>query len=100
MKRRSSFRAWNGKFLARQIQYDAPVSVKVIGQLTDETVPGLKRHLRNALSAALSRMGLSVLFDIETLLTLPVTGSMVIATTPSPLIFCRLASQGYSGRGA
>ena len=35
--------------------------VKVMGMLTLETVPGLNRHCRNALVAALSRMGLPVL---------------------------------------
>ena len=73
-------------------QYDAPVSVNVIGHRTDETVPGLKRHLRKAVIAALSRKGLPVLFAMEALLTLPLTGSIVISTIPSPVIFCRLAS--------
>ena len=39
--------------------------VKVMGMLTLETVPGLNRHCRNALVAALSRMGLPVLDETE-----------------------------------
>jgi len=66
--------------------------VKVIGHRTVETVPGLKRHRRKALSAALSRKGLPVLFAIETALTFPVAEFTVIATIPSTMIFCRLAS--------
>ena len=45
--------------------------VKVMGMLTLETVPGLNRHCRNALVAALSRIGLPVLDETLQLLTLP-----------------------------
>ncbi len=75
--------------------------VNVIGILTLETVPGLNRHCRNALVAALSKMGLpgalrngsagdiaAGWIDVERWITpLPVT--------------CRdRASYGYCGRGA
>ena len=73
--------------------------VKVMGDFTFVTVPGLKCHLRKAATAALSRMRFPVLRSITALVTLP-AGSIVIATTPVPVTFCRLASYGYSGRGA
>jgi hypothetical protein len=66
--------------------------VKVTGHVTNATVPGLKRHRLNPAMAALSRNALPVVFDIETLVTLPMTGSTVMTTIPSPVIFCRLAS--------
>jgi hypothetical protein len=68
------------------------VSVKVTGHVTDETVPGRKRHRLNPVVAALSRNGLPVVLDMATLITFPVTGSTIMTTTPSPVIFCRLAS--------
>ena len=68
------------------------MSVKVTGHVTDETVPGLNRHRLNPVRAALSRNGLPVVLDMETLMTFPLTGSTVMTTTPSPVIFCRLAS--------
>src|SRR6476659_7436156 len=74
--------------------------VNVIGVRTRETVPGLKRHLRNALVAALSRIGLPVLCAISALVTAPLPVSTVITQTPLPVIFERRASYGYSGRGA
>ena len=74
--------------------------VKVIGVRTLETVPGLKRHRRNALVAALSKIGLPVLCAISAPVTLPLPGSTVITQTPLPVILERRASYGYSGRGA
>lgn len=74
--------------------------VKVMGVRTLETVPGLNRHLRKALVAALSRIGLPVLCAISALVTLPLLGSTVITQTPLPVILERRASYGYSGRGA
>src|SRR3954471_23061584 len=74
--------------------------VNVIGVRTRETVPGLKRHLRNALVAALSKIGLPVLCAISALVTAPLPVSTVITQTPLPVIFDRRASYGYSGRGA
>ena len=74
--------------------------VKVIGVRTFETVPGLKRHRRNALVAALSRMGLPVLCAMEALVTLPLPVSTDMTQTPLPVILERRASYGYSGRGA
>ena len=68
------------------------MSVKVTGHVTDETAPGLKRQRLNPVRAALSRNGLPVVFDMETLITFPVTESTVMTTIPSPVIFCRLAS--------
>ena len=74
--------------------------MNVIGVLTFETVPGLKRHLRNALVAALSRIGFPVLEAISALVTAPLPVSTVITQTPLPVILERRASYGYSGRGA
>src|SRR5580765_8567961 len=84
---------------AGQNQYWAPLMVKVIGVRTLETVPGLKRHRRNALVAALSKIGLPVLCAISALVTLPLPGSTVITQTPLPVTLERRASYGYSGRG-
>jgi hypothetical protein len=58
--------------------------VNVMGMLTLETVPGLNRHCRNALVAALSRIGLPVLDETEQLLTLPLPESTVQTITPLP----------------
>ncbi len=74
--------------------------VNVIGVRTFETVPGLKRHLRKVLVAALSKIGLPVLCCMSALVTDPLEGSTVITQTPLPVIFERRASYGYSGRGA
>ena len=68
------------------------MSVKVTGHVTDETVPGLKRQRLNPVRAALSRNGLPVVLDMEALMTFPLRGSTLMTTTPSPVIFCRLAS--------
>jgi len=62
--------------------------VKVMGMLTLETVPGLNRHCRKALVAALSRIGLPVLDDTLQLLTLPLPESTEQTTTPLP-VTCR-----------
>lgn len=76
------------------------VSRKVTGAFTLEMLPGLKRHRRKLLSAASSRERSPVLFHIETWVTLPLIGSILIIATPSPVIpFCRAAG-GYSGHGA
>ena len=74
--------------------------VKVMGILTLETVPGLNRHCRKALSAALSRIGLPMLCVMEALVTLPLPGSTSTTQTPLPVILCERASYGYWGRGA
>ena len=74
--------------------------VNVIGVRTRDTVPGLKRHRRNALVAALSKIGLPVLCAISALVTDPLPVSIVMTQTPLPVIFERRASYGYSGRGA
>ena len=73
--------------------------VKVIGILTLETVPGLNRHCRNALVAALSRMGLPVLCATEQLVTLPLPGSTSTTMTPLPVMCRERASYGYCGFG-
>jgi hypothetical protein len=66
--------------------------VKVMGVRTFDTVPGLKRHRRNALVAALSRMGLPVLCAIVALVTAPLPASTVMTQTPLPVILERRAS--------
>jgi hypothetical protein len=66
--------------------------VNVIGVLTFETVPGLNRHRRKALVAALSRTGLPVLCAISALVTDPLPESTVMTQTPLPVIFERRAS--------
>ena len=62
--------------------------VKVMGMLTLETVPGLNRHCRNALVAALSKIGLPVLDETLQLLTLPLPESTEQTITPLP-VTCR-----------
>jgi hypothetical protein len=74
--------------------------VKVMGMLTLETVPGLNRHCRNALVAALSRIGLPVLDETLQLLTLPLPESTEQTITPLPVTCRERASYGYPGRGA
>jgi hypothetical protein len=69
--------------------------VKVMGILTLETVPGLNRHCRNALVAALSRMGLPMLEVTEALVTLPLAESTSTVTTPLPVMCRERASYGY-----
>jgi hypothetical protein len=74
--------------------------VNVMGILTWETVPGLNRHSRNALRAALSSIGLPILCVMEAPVTLPLPGSTVTTQTPLPVILRERASYGYWGRGA
>jgi hypothetical protein len=74
--------------------------VKVMGILTLETVPGLNRHCRKALVAALSSMGLPVLCETEALVTLPLAASTSATITPLPVTCRERASYGYWGRGA
>jgi hypothetical protein len=74
--------------------------VNVMGMLTLETVPGLNRHCRNALVAALSRIGLPVLDETLQLLTLPLPESTLQTMTPLPVTCRDRASYGYWGRGA
>jgi hypothetical protein len=69
--------------------------VKVMGILTLETVPGLNRHCRNALVAALSSMGLPMLDETEALVTLPLAGSTSTVITPLPVMCRERASYGY-----
>src|SRR2546430_3082283 len=71
--------------------------VKVMGMLTLETVPGLNRHCRNALVAALSRMGLPVLCETEALVKLPLAASTWATITPLPVTCRERASYGYCG---
>jgi hypothetical protein len=59
--------------------------VKVMGMLTLETVPGLNRHCRKALVAAVSRIGLPVLCETVALVTLPLAESTMATTTPLPV---------------
>src|SRR6476619_4940057 len=74
--------------------------VKVMGMLTLETVPGLNRHDRNALVAALSRIGLPVLDETLQLLTLPLPESTEQTITPLPVTCRERASYGYCVRCA
>src|SRR2546428_10456606 len=74
--------------------------VKVIGILTFETEPGLNRHCRNALMAALSRMGLPMLCAIDAPVTLPLPTSTSTTQTPLPVMWRLRASDGYCRRGA
>jgi hypothetical protein len=74
--------------------------VKVMGMLTLETVPGLNRHCRNALVAALSRIELPVLCETLAPVTLPLAASTVATITPLPVTCRERASYGYWGRGA
>ena len=71
-----------------------------MGMLTFERVPGLNFHCRNALVAALSRIGLPVLDETLQLLTLPLPESTVQTITPLPVTCRERASYGYCGRGA
>jgi hypothetical protein len=68
------------------LQYWAPVVVNVMGILTFETDPGLNRHCRKALSAALSNIGFPILDAIEALVTLPLPASTSTTHTPLPVI--------------
>jgi hypothetical protein len=74
--------------------------VKVIGILTLETVPGLNRHCRKALVAALSNIGFPMLCAMEAPVTLPLPESTVTTQTPLPVTRRERASYGYWGRGA
>ena len=60
--------------------------VNVIGIFTLETVPGLNRHLRKALTAELSRMGLPVLCAMLASVTVPLPTSTATTQTPLPMI--------------
>ena len=62
--------------------------VKVIGMFTLDTVPGLNRHDRNAVVAALSSIGLPVLEETLQPLTLPLPESTLQTITPLP-VTCR-----------
>jgi hypothetical protein len=70
-----------------------------MGILTFETEPGLNRHCRKALSAALSNIGFPVLDAIEALVALPL-GLTSTTHTPLPTTCRERASYGYCGRGA
>ena len=74
--------------------------VKVMGMLTLETVPGLNRHCRKALVAAVSRIELPVLCETVAPVTLPLAESTVATITPLPVTCRERASYGYWGRGA
>src|SRR5215510_1084883 len=71
-----------------------------MGIRTLETVPGLNRHCRNALVAALSKIGLPMLEVTSALVTLPLPESTSTVITPLPVICRERASYGYWGRGA
>ena len=71
--------------------------VKVMGILTLETVPGLNRHERNALRAALSSIGLPMLCETEALVTLPLAESTSTVITPLPVTCRERASYGILG---
>src|SRR5437899_4675540 len=73
--------------------------VNSIGILTFETVPGLNRHFRNALTAYLSKVGYPLLCSIEAPVTLPLAGSTDTMQTPIPVTPGERALAGYLGRG-
>src|SRR6266511_2046144 len=79
----------------RDLQYWAPVIVNVMGILTFETEPGLNRHCRKALVAALSNIGFPTLCTIDALVTLPLPASTSTTHTPLPVICRERASYGY-----
>jgi len=60
--------------------------VKVMGILTFETVPGLNRHCRKALTAALSNIGLPMLWAMVALVTFPLAESTSATQTPLPVM--------------
>ena len=66
--------------------------VNVMGMLTLDTVPGLNRHCRNALVAALSRIGLPVLDETLQLVTLPLPESTEQTIVPLPVTWRERAS--------
>ena len=66
--------------------------VKVMGIRTRETLPGLNRHLRNALKVELSRAELPVLCAMVASVTLPLAVSTVTTQTPLPVTCWRRAS--------
>ena len=66
--------------------------VKVMGIFTLETVPGLNRHCLNALTAALSKIPLPMLCDMEALVTFPLGVSTSTTQTPLPVMLCERAS--------
>ncbi len=70
-----------------------------IGILTFETVPGLNRHFRNALTADLSKVESPVLCSIEAALTRPLAGSTDRMQTPIPVTLSERSLAGYLGRG-
>jgi hypothetical protein len=74
--------------------------VKVIGILALDAEPGLNLQRRNALTVALSSMGLPVLDAIEALVTFPLVASTSTTQTPLPVTWRLRASYGYSGFGA
>src|SRR5204863_9629823 len=71
-----------------------------MGILTWETVPGLNRHCRNALRAALSSIGLPILCAMEPPVTFPLAASTVTTQTTLPVMCRERASYGYWERGA
>ena len=70
-----------------------------IGILTFETVPGLNRHFRNALTADLSNVESPVLCSIEAVVTRPLAGSTDTKQTPIPVTLSVRSLAGYLGRG-
>jgi hypothetical protein len=80
--------------------YGTRHGLKSMGILTVETVPGLNRHFRNVLRAALSSWGFPVLCAIEASITLPLPGSTDTTQTPLPVMPSKRALDGYEGAGA
>src|SRR4029453_8411902 len=69
------------------------------GILTFETVPGLNRHIRNALTADLSKIESPVLCSIKASVTRPVAGSTDTMQTPTPVTLSDRSLVGYLGKG-
>src|SRR5437763_17116984 len=69
-----------------------------IGILTFETVPGLNRHFRNALTTDLSKVETPVLCFIEAALTRGLAGSTERMQTPIPVTLSERSLAAYLGR--
>ena len=69
------------------------------GILTFETVPGLNRQFRNALTADSSKVVSPVLCSIEAAVTRPLAGSTDTMQTPTPVTLSVRSLAGYLGKG-
>jgi hypothetical protein len=88
-----------GKRILRLSYWEALGILNSIGILTFETIPGLNRHFRNALTADLSNVESPVLCSIEAVVTRPLAGSTDTRQTPTPVTLSVRSLAGYLGRG-